>query len=521
MTADPNLAPESTLLLGAPAGRGRGQILRSLALGLGIVCIAGLGFLIGIASGVRGPDVTMLGLAMLTVIVGCIPLVLDQSRAPWERHIFMSLIALIFMAHYVLPALMLYIPAIGPVDASSTAHTNLLPRDVIAGQQMALIGLVALLLGYGLPLGSTVAAFLPKPRCDWSLPVLVGISILMLPIGWAMTLAIAMGILPPELGTGVIGVIANANIYANVLLAYAFLRHRSLFAGIVIAANTLAFLVYGLLTSRKMDMLIGAAVVVLTSMILSGRIRVRWMVLAFAALVMIYPVSELVRLDLLKNASVGDLIRNPGYTLGEVSSFVSQGHLGLYLQDGFEATSHRIDGLGITSVIVRDTPSLSPFQQGRTLKLFFIAFVPRILWSGKPKIHIGQWITDVYGTGPHVEANTAPTPIGEFYLNFGVAGVIGGMLVLGVVLRLAHETLSKCGITAPTLLAQVIILISFGLQFAGAVAGQYSKIAFILIPLALLHLVIRTLTPTIPVARKDEIRVRVSTAYRGQPGGGP
>jgi hypothetical protein len=251
MTADPNLAPESTLLLGAPAGRGRGQILRSLALGLGIVCVAGLGFLIGIASGVRGPDVTMLGLAMLTVIVGCIPLVLDQSRAPWERHIFISLIALIFMAHYVLPALMLYIPAIGPVDASSTAHTNLLPRDVIAGQQMALIGLVALLLGYGLPLGSTVAAFLPKPRCDWSLPVLVGISILMLPIGWAMTLAIAMGILPPELGTGVIGVIANANIYANVLLAYAFLRHRSLFAGIVIVANTLAFLVYGLLTSPR------------------------------------------------------------------------------------------------------------------------------------------------------------------------------------------------------------------------------------------------------------------------------
>ena len=94
------------------------------------------------------------------------------------------------------------------------------------------------------------------------------------------------------------------------------------------------------------------------------------------------------------------------------------------------------------------------------------------------------------------------------------------MLVLGAVLRLAHETLSQRGITAPTLLAQVIILISFGLQFAGAVAGQYSKIAFILIPLALLHVLVRTFTPTLSVTAKNEIRARTSPADREYPGRG-
>ena len=40
---------------------------------------------------------------------------------------------------------------------------------------------------------------------------------------------------------------------------------------------------------------------------------------------------------------------------------------------------------------------VSPFQQGRTLALFPAAFVPRLLWPGKPEITLGQWITDTYG----------------------------------------------------------------------------------------------------------------------------
>jgi hypothetical protein len=51
------------------------------------------------------------------------------------------------MAHFVVPALVLYLPAIGPIDASSTTNTNRLPPDVVDGQMMALVGLVSLYAG--------------------------------------------------------------------------------------------------------------------------------------------------------------------------------------------------------------------------------------------------------------------------------------------------------------------------------------------------------------------------------------
>jgi hypothetical protein len=186
---------------------------------------------------------------------------------------------------------------------------------------------------------------------------------------------------------------------------------------------------------------------------------------------------------------------NPGYTLSAISKYVGSGDASEHLLVGLEATSHRLDGLGIASVIIRDTPSVSPFQNGRTLGLFFVAFVPRMLWPEKPNIQIGQWITDVYGSGPHIDARTAPTPIGEFYLNFGIPGVILGLMLLGTVLRLAHETLSRHRATAPTILAQTVVVLILCLHFAGSVAGVYGQVAFTLIPLYVLHLAIRFVLP--------------------------
>ena len=118
--------------------------------------------------------------------------------------------------------------------------------------------------------------------------------------------------------------------------------------------------------------------------------------------------------------------------------------------DGFDAASRRLDAIGVVSVIVRDTPSVSPFQNGRTLALIPVAYVPRVLWPGKPVITIGQWVTEAYVPSGHLlESNLGTTWVGEFYLNWGVTMVISGMLILGVMLRFAHEALMRVGATVP------------------------------------------------------------------------
>jgi hypothetical protein len=81
------------------------------------------------------------------------------------------------------------------------------------------------------------------------------------------------------------------------------------------------------------------------------------------------------------------------------------------------------------------------FQRGATLWPAFVWFVPRALWSGKPIMSIGSWYaTTVLGWAPG-SGETSPTLPGDFYLNFGLAGVLVGMFLYGLGMRLAYEYL--------------------------------------------------------------------------------
>jgi len=142
--------------------------LRMVVAALLVVVVASGSFAFGLVAGVRGEDVTMLALALLTFAIGCIPLVLDQGRPPEARHVMLAIVSLVFMMHFMVPALMLYLPATGPIDASSTSFTNLMPPDVVYGQLLALLGLVSLQIGYAMPFGRLVASRVPAPQADWS-----------------------------------------------------------------------------------------------------------------------------------------------------------------------------------------------------------------------------------------------------------------------------------------------------------------------------------------------------------------
>jgi hypothetical protein len=82
------------------------------------------------------------------------------------------------------------------------------------------------------------------------------------------------------------------------------------------------------------------------------------------------------------------------------------------------------------------TPQYVPFQDGRTIIEAIYAVVPRLLWPDKP---------EVGGSGEYVSEHTMipfakGTSVGlgqvfEFYINFGIPGVIGGFLLLGMMLR--------------------------------------------------------------------------------------
>ena len=88
----------------------------------------------------------------------------------------------------------------------------------------------------------------------------------------------------------------------------------------------------------------------------------------------------------------------------------------------------------------------SGFMMGGTMSYVFYMFVPRILWPDKPVVSRGSWFTYYLGLADSpawAGTSTGESAQGELYWNFGLAGVIIGMLVIGSLLgalwRLAGE----------------------------------------------------------------------------------
>jgi hypothetical protein len=62
------------------------------------------------------------------------------------------------------------------------------------------------------------------------------------------------------------------------------------------------------------------------------------------------------------------------------------------------------------------------------------AFIPRAFWPGKPVVNRGAWFTTYLRLSESEEeavSSTGMFPAGELYWNFGLVGVVVGMLLLG------------------------------------------------------------------------------------------
>jgi len=76
-------------------------------------------------------------------------------------------------------------------------------------------------------------------------------------------------------------------------------------------------------------------------------------------------------------------------------------------------------------------------QYGATMQNLGYAFIPRVLWKEKPIVTRGTWFTAYLGGSGSEEESKTSTGMysaGELYWNFGVAGVIVGMLLMGMML---------------------------------------------------------------------------------------
>lgn len=93
----------------------------------------------------------------------------------------------------------------------------------------------------------------------------------------------------------------------------------------------------------------------------------------------------------------------------------------------------RISTIRLLDRAWHETPERIPYYRGETLRPLLYVVVPRFLWPNKPREDIGNRIGHTYrvlSPADHVTSINLPWIV-EFYINFGIPGVLGGLALTG------------------------------------------------------------------------------------------
>jgi O-antigen polysaccharide polymerase Wzy len=444
-----------------------------------------------------------------TMLVGCsvatgtlVALVIgvDRARPRERRNLLLTIFSFSYTVFFVVPVFVFYIGEIGYIQdvGPSPSPIPITPEDIALGSLAALLGYVTLLIGYVIPVGKIASQIVPRMRREWSAEATLGVAMITIPMGWSVIFASQFGLIPRELGNGVLGIIASGTSFGIGLIAICYQRYRSPAALLLLALAIPPTMFVNFFTSSKMLFVMPLVMIVIVHVIITRRLRVWWIVGFLLVMALFYPAAQFYR-DLLY--STGDrrfylqMILKPQQVFGLLAQFTASFNFADYFWLGLDATFRRLDGMGILSVIIRDTPGRVEFQGGWSIAHVAIAYIPRVLWPGKPILGTGQFITETYGYGPGIESATGSTWIGELYMNFGWSGVLVGMTLAGVFLRFLQESFLGIEATIPAMLVGVVALLTLSATMGGDILTSVNTVVFAIAPVVLAHVLIRTLTP--------------------------
>ncbi len=176
--------------------------------------------------------------------------------------------------------------------------------------------------------------------------------------------------------------------------------------------------------------------------------------------------------------------------------------------EAWKAFSRRI---GVTlehcAVVIERTPDVWPYQHGRTLLFLFTKFVPRALWPDKPDTSIDsafyvEYLQQTRGGG------ASPSTSGDFYLNFGVPGIICGMVLIGAFFRVFQRFLIGASGDSRAVLAPMFFClqtVDLSLLYASVSDLLGNALVCLLVVIAFAVLASRSRRVTLPVARSRSV----------------
>ena len=163
---------------------------------------------------------------------------------------------------------------------------------------------------------------------------------------------------------------------------------------------------------------------------------------------------------------------------------------GSSLDDLFSPFYAEIDDFKVFYSILNVVPEHFGFLYGSQMILYsLILLIPRAIWPGKPLPQIYDIVGATYGNQAVINGVAYPN-LGEYYVEFGVVGIIVCMFILGLFCRYARNLyVKRQGLSLSLVLYSLVYGALFQIIIRGYMPQNFTMMLFLLAPVILIAIV--------------------------------
>ena len=402
---------------------------------------------------VRIDDVPAFSLALILLVLTILPFVIALARGRLELlepiHILSFIVALYFAVRA------LYI--VFDVNRTVSQVSYYFYQDTIPlALCYVILGYLSLLVGYHSSIPSRIVSALPPLTWQWPHSLSVGRVLLVYAIGLfsQMLLFQSTGSNIWTIGTAAGGVPSYYLLALSLFTQYATsmtaisifgIGTRKIFVYLFWLLLVPTAIVQSFMWGGRHYLLAAVTTVLVAYHYLRRRLStIQVAVYAIVIFASVFPVLAIYRGTYLGSvgrvSTLAELVEQVQGLAGYLSRLGWSEYVS-FAADALMSRSHGIDSL---SLIIKYTPGISDFKYGwEYLLIPLYAFIPRAIWPDKPlnpSINFGQ----VYIIDPAIsaEGSIGQFHIGDLYWNFGLFGIMVGMLLLGIFYRTIYAYLA-------------------------------------------------------------------------------
>ena len=355
-----------------------------------------------------------------------------------------------------------------------------------ATEGVILTGSIMMTIGYRAAMALGRRNRKASPIRDWSVNTILSIGVLWWIIGTAGTYILDVYIVTDnsieasKKGFEIMGPYGTTGFMLAtmiqpigiLLIAYAWRLRRSKFLLALVITVVVVQVLLGFVINIKSTAMIGGILVILTFVLIEGRLPISWLVAAVLYGLFVYPIfvaarDEIHGKGLIARASILANLKHV-VELAIAAENRNNGP-GEHAQSLLERTSVRAS----VQMIVQRTGVDVKFQGGHTLTPLLATFVPRIAWSDKPDVATGRVVNKEFrvSEADFWDTYISPSIPGELYWNFGWPGVLIGMVVIGGALGILGQ---RCNLAERKSVTNLLIVAVTIKQVIVGMEGTFS-----------------------------------------------